>query len=286
MRRTKAGILAPSEVSCVMKLRLSHNFMKVTLPVHCLFVLSLYFMPTHLSWFHVATWLPLWTLISGLGIAVGYHRLLSHRSFQCSLWTRRILALLGSLAGQGSPAFWVATHRGLHHPYSDTDRDPHTPKKGAFHAFFGWQLRFSEKDFSIRHCTDIVRDPFLKALSLHYYKIYWLLLALMFLVDSGFFLFGLVPVLVFSIHQENLVNWLSHTPGFGYRNFEIDDQSNNHRIFAMITWGQALHNNHHKYPNRYNFSVKKGEIDPSALLIDYILRGKQKTVVGAKKVSL
>lgn len=247
--------------------KLSHNFLKVTLPVHGLFLISLFVIPRFGEFFHFFSFLLLWVLISGFGMAVGYHRLLSHRSFECHNAVKRLLAFFGALAGQGSPIFWVATHRGLHHAYSDSLKDPHTPCKGAWNSFIGWQMNFSDADFSVRHCVDILRDPFLKFLSIQYYRIYWVVLGVCLLVSWKFFFCALLPALVLGIHQENIVNLVSHTPGFGYRNFQTEDNSNNSQSLAFFTWGQALHNNHHKFPNRFDFACKESEFDPAATLI-------------------
>lgn len=254
---------------------MSHNFLKITLPVHTLFIVSLYLMPQYLQLQDIFIWCTLWVLICGFGIAIGYHRLLSHKSFECSKGVRRLLAGLGALAGQGSPVFWVATHRGRHHPYADRDGDPHSPSRGRFHAFMGWQMYFSEKDFSLRHATDILRDPWLKTMSLHYYKLYWVFLILTAAFDWRLFMMAIVPSLVLAYHQENTVNLVSHLPGFGYRNFQTEDASNNHKLLALLTWGQALHNNHHKYPNRYDFSVREGEVDLAAVLIRFYFTKKK-----------
>ena len=78
----------------------------------------------------------MWIMISGLGVAVGYHRVFSHRTHQLPTWKENIILWFGAMSAQGSALFWVAVHRGYHHPHADTERDVHSPVVyGKWHAF-------------------------------------------------------------------------------------------------------------------------------------------------------
>lgn len=253
-------------------MRLSENIRKVTLPMHGLFILGLVWLSSSHEWSRLLWAIPIWAVISGLGIAIGYHRLLSHRAFETSTFIRRALGLIGVYAGQGSPVFWIATHRGLHHPFSDQAQDPHSPEHGLFHAFIGWQLDFDRTRFSPRMAVDILRDPFLKLISIHYHKVFWSLPLLVALFDWRFALGSLVPAMILSTHQENFVNMLCHIEGLGYRNFETPDKSNNIWILGILFWGQALHNNHHRHPKRWNFATERFEFDPCSLIVPLLIR--------------
>jgi fatty-acid desaturase len=241
---------------------LSSHFYFIFLPTHLLFAWSFY---QHIVQPQAATWLfgsiIVWAVLSGLGIAIGYHRLLSHRSFQASIMLKRILASIGILAGQGSPIFWTSVHRGQHHPHSDTDRDPHSPLKGRFHAFLGWQFFFCADDFDPRYAIDLVRDPFLRKISQHYYWVFWIFTFLIASCSWSFFIYCYLPGLFVSVHQENIVNALCHVSTWGYRNFEVGDRSRNLWILGTVFFGQGFHNNHHAHPQRYNFGVHAWEID-------------------------
>ncbi|KAF2547747.1 hypothetical protein F2Q70_00023336 [Brassica cretica] len=98
-------------------------------------LLSLY-APFHFNWsaFRVAVGL---SVIAGAGITLSYHRNLSHRSFVLPKWLEYLFAWCGTLAFQGDPIEWVSNHR-YHHQYSDTDRDPHTPRHGFWFSYFLW----------------------------------------------------------------------------------------------------------------------------------------------------
>ena len=85
--------------------------------------------------------------ITGLGITVGYHRLLTHRAFQTSKPVEYAFAIAGCMAVEGPPIAWVADHR-LHHANTDVEGDPHSPHvghgsglKGLWHAHSGWLMK-------------------------------------------------------------------------------------------------------------------------------------------------
>ena len=106
-------------------------------------------------------------LISGFGIVVGYHRLLSHRSFKPKKWVEYVLATCGALALQGGPGTWVAVHR-LHHAHSDSDADPHNAQRGFRFCHYRWLLNALPETFYQRRYSvlarDIDRDPYLRFL--------------------------------------------------------------------------------------------------------------------------
>ena len=79
----------------------------------------------------------LWWITGGLGVTLGYHRLLTHRSFQTYKWVEYLLTLFGTLSWQGAPSRWVGTHR-LHHASSDEPGDPHSPHDGGWWSHILW----------------------------------------------------------------------------------------------------------------------------------------------------
>jgi len=247
--------------------RLSPYGWKLFLPFHLLVVVSLYLTFQYDLFMNLRYSIFVWVLVSGFGIAIGYHRLLSHKAFSTSKLITRILAFLGCLAGQESPFFWTAVHRGLHHPHSDSEKDPHSPIHGFWWSVFGWQLFFQRSDFDGRSARDVLSDPFLRFLSVHYYKVYWGTLLVLFLISWEFAVSAIVPALVVCLHQENIINSVCHTRRMGYRNFETKDNSVNNYFLGVLCWGQGFHNNHHKYPSRYDYGVKTWEIDLTKYLI-------------------
>ena len=102
----------------------------------------------------------MWILVSGLGVACGYHRIFSHRTHKLPVWKENIILFFATFAGQGASLFWVAVHRGYHHPYSDTERDIHSPVvHGKLHSFVGWQYQFTKNNFpvNLKYSIDLMR---------------------------------------------------------------------------------------------------------------------------------
>ena len=81
----------------------------------------------------------MWWISGSLGIGMCYHRLLTHRGYKTPKWVEYFLTVCATLALEGGPIFWVATHR-IHHQFSDQDGDPHSPRDGKWWAHMGWIL--------------------------------------------------------------------------------------------------------------------------------------------------
>src|SRR5688500_5686769 len=111
----------------------------------------------------------LWIIAGSFGIGMGYHRLLTHRGYKTPKWIEYVLTTCGTLALEGGPIFWVATHR-IHHQYSDREGDPHTPREGTWWAHAGWILHGAgmHHDASVlaRYAPDLVRVRVHVALSM------------------------------------------------------------------------------------------------------------------------
>ena len=91
------------------------------------------------SWKALLLALAPWWAAGSLSIGIGYHRLLTHRGYKTPKWMEYCLTICGTLALEGGPIFWVATHR-LHHQNTDKEGDPHSPRNGGFWAHMGWLL--------------------------------------------------------------------------------------------------------------------------------------------------
>jgi stearoyl-CoA desaturase (delta-9 desaturase) len=198
-----------------------------------------------------------WTLISGLGIAVGYHRIFSHKTHpNLPLWKENFILFLGSLGGQGSSITWTAIHRGYHHRFADTDRDIHSPKHGIYHAFFGWANQITENNpgISLKYASDLLRKPNHIWFHQNHFKILWLAPIVVSLFDWKLSLCLLCLPTALSLLQDNTINIVGHLPlGIGYRNFDTHDNSHNNVVMGYLGWGQGWHNNHHHSPGSFDF---------------------------------
>lgn len=234
-----------------------------------------------ISMYYLFVTFIMWILVFGLGIAVGYHRVFSHKTHTLPKWKENIILFFATFAGQGTAIFWVSVHRGYHHPYSDTDRDLHSPiTKGIWQAFMGWLnlTKPSSNVVKVKYATDLLRKPNVVWFFRNYYRLYLGLPILVALVDwkLALCLFSLPATI--SLIQDNTVNVIGHIKALiGYRNFNTSDNSQNNFIFGYLGWGQGWHNNHHHAPARYNFgkeiSGRWWEFDPCVIFLPFLGKG-------------
>jgi stearoyl-CoA desaturase (delta-9 desaturase) len=202
------------------------------------------------SWSHVLVAGVLYWVGGGLGITMGYHRLLTHRGFKTSKLFEYFLAVCGTLALEGGPIFWVAVHR-KHHQYSDEPLDPHTPRVSGFWAHAGWILfgeaQHNDTALMSRYAPDLGRDPFYRWLNTYHF-VPLTVLGLVLLAVGGWPLvnWGIFLRVVLGQHATWLVNSATHM--WGTRRFATTDDSRNSWWVALLTFGEGWHNNHHAHP--------------------------------------
>jgi stearoyl-CoA desaturase (delta-9 desaturase) len=224
-------------------------------------------------------------LVSAAGITIGYHRLLTHRSFQTSKPVEYTLAALGSMAVQGPVIAWVADHR-KHHAHTDVEGDPHSPHvghgggvrgvlRGLWHAHVGWLLIEQGRAHRRRYAPDLCEDAGMRFLSRHFVALVVAGLALPAL--AGFAVTGTLAgaatgllwgglVRVFLVHHVTWsVNSVCHF--LGTRRFETDDHSTNVFWLALPSLGESWHHNHHAFPRSAVHGLRRWELDPTALAI-------------------
>jgi stearoyl-CoA desaturase (delta-9 desaturase) len=219
----------------------------------------------------------MWILVCGLGIAVGYHRVFSHKTHTLPTWKENVLLFFATFGGQGSVIFWVALHRGYHHPYSDTERDIHSPVHGKWQAFIGWWLTVTEYNprINMKYAVDLLRKKNHLWFHNNYYKILWGIPLIIALFDWHLALTAFGMVTGIAVLQDNLVNLLGHLPNpISYRNFDTKDRSQNSIPLAYLTWGQGWHNNHHYRAGSFDFgkgvSGKWWEWDPCRIFLPFL----------------
>ncbi|MEO8683040.1 MAG: fatty acid desaturase, partial [Vicinamibacterales bacterium] len=192
----------------------------------------------------------LWWVAGSLGIGMGYHRLLTHRGYKTPKWVEYFLTICGTLALEGGPIFWVATHR-IHHQHSDHEGDPHTPREGTFWAHMGWIMtgRAMHHDTEIlaRYTPDLSKDKFHVALT-RWHWVPQVVVGLALLAYGGipYVLWGTFFRTTYGLHATWLVNSATHL--WGSRRFQTRDDSTNNWWVALLTFGEGWHNNHHAHP--------------------------------------
>jgi stearoyl-CoA desaturase (delta-9 desaturase) len=219
---------------------------------------------------------------TALGVTVGFHRLLTHRSFRTAPWLERTFAVMGSLSVQGSVMDWVADHR-KHHAHTDVEGDPHSPHvghgsglSGLWHAHTGWLLETQGQADWKKYAKDLYEDPAMRKIG----KRFPLLVVASLLIPTvlGYLLHGFTwegalrgyiwggLVRVFLVHHVTWsVNSVCHY--FGTRRFDIEDRSTNVAWLAIPSLGESWHHNHHAFPRSAQHGLKAWEVDVSALVI-------------------
>ena len=224
-------------------------------------------------------------VLVGLGVTVGFHRMLTHRAFETKPWLRATFAILGSMSVQGAVIHWVADHR-RHHAFTDEEGDPHSPHThpgeglravvaGLWHSHMGW-LFDGERTSARRFAPDLKKDPVIRWVD----KLFpvWALLGLAipfaagFAISGGSLFAGFTAFVwaglarVFLLHHATWsVNSICHM--YGNRPFATKDESRDNWLVALVSFGEGWHHSHHAFPTSARHGLKRFQFDPSYLVI-------------------
>jgi stearoyl-CoA desaturase (delta-9 desaturase) len=277
----RLGILDPKS-----PLRVNRGVLAVIAGLHLLALLGC--VPWLFSWSGLALAVGGDIVLGSLGINIGFHRLLTHRSFACPRWLERTLAVIGVCCWQGTPMNWVAIHR-MHHQHSDDGEDPHSPRASFFWSHLGWFLLYNPAIWGMstydRYARDLLRDRFYKAFERPrilrlIQAVQWLaFLVAGFVVGAvatrnwagavqlslSWLVWGVIVRTVLTWHITWSVNSVTHL--WGYRNYATQDNSRNNWLVALLTLGEGWHNNHHAQPRSATMGLRWWEVDVMYLII-------------------
>ncbi len=239
-----------------------------------------------------------------LGINLGYHRLLAHRSFTRTKGLEHALATLGVCCLQDTPARWVAIHR-LHHQHSDERGDPHSPLVTFLWGHVGWLLvdnrEINQSSTYDRYAGDLLADPFYLRLERN---LRWVWIAaghaaVFYLAGfaAGWYasgeasegarfgasvvVWGVILRTVFVWHITWSINSATHL--WGYRSYDTGENSRNNWLVALVSNGEGWHNNHHADPRSAAHGLRWWEVDVTYRTIRLLrLLGLAADVVAAK----
>ncbi|HET7047375.1 MAG TPA: acyl-CoA desaturase [Solirubrobacteraceae bacterium] len=254
------------------------------IPILSLFVVGWQLWASLLGWNDIFVFVLLYVL-TGFGVTVGFHRLLTHRAFKTTRPIRATLAILGSAAIEGPVISWVADHR-KHHAFADREGDPHSPHvghghgwrgalRGLVHAHVGWLFIHTHRGRRTRYAPDLLGDPVVSWVDRTF--VVWSLGGLVTAFGLGWLFGGTLrdgltgvlwggAVRMLVVHHVTYsINSLCHF--FGRQRFDTGDQSRNLAWLAPLSLGEAWHNNHHAFPTSAQHGLRRWELDPSALLI-------------------
>jgi stearoyl-CoA desaturase (delta-9 desaturase) len=215
------------------------------------------------SWNAFLITLPLLWISGSLGIGMGFHRLLTHRSYKTPKVVEYFLTVCGTLALEGGAINWVVTHR-IHHANTDIPSDPHTPRDGRWWSHMGWILRGTaqqhEPAVMWRYAPDLMKDPIHVWLNRLYF-VPLVVCGLLLFAFGGWpaVMWGIFLRVTFGLHATWLVNSATHM--WGSRRFETNDDSTNNWWVALLTFGEGWHNNHHAHPRAAKHGLAWYELD-------------------------
>lgn len=232
--------------------------------------------PFYFTWKALAIFAVL-SLVTGVGVTLGYHRLLTHGSFTTYKPVRWLLAFLGGLSGEGSAITWVANHR-KHHMFSDQEGDPHSPRDGGLWSHVIWLFpnlgRKGHDELTARYAPDLVKDRVMHLLHQLFLPIHigtgLLLLTIGWLgwdlyTGLSFLVWGTFVRMVYVYHITWFVNSATHM--WGYRNYHTTDDSRNLWWVGLLAFGEGWHNNHHAFQRMARHGHKWWEFDITYLTI-------------------
>lgn len=281
-----ARIPAPAESKPI---RIYWEYLIPLILVHLLALLALN--PAYFSVSALVVGIVAHCVFDGFGVSIGYHRLLTHRGFQCPKWLEHTFAVFGICTLQDSPARWVAIHR-MHHQHSDHQPDPHSPLVTFFWGHVGWLLVKDRRHESVvrfeRYAKDMLRDPFYFKLerNLLWFWIYVAHAVLFVLAGAAWgwawtgtlagayasglswFVWAVLVRTVFTLNVTWAVNSVGHM--WGYRNYETRDNSQNSWWVALCTFGEGWHNNHHADQRSARHGHRWWELDVSWIILSML----------------
>lgn len=205
-------------------------------------------------------------LIGCVGISIGYHRFLSHKSFELKYsWLQWPFFFFGCLAGTGSPIGWVAVHR-EHHRHSDRSGDPHSPHTIGLKSLIA-KYEYKWDKWPIR---DLIINQVHRFIHDYYFAMIGIYFVILGLISLHLLLYIAIIPMTLAIWASTISNYINHK--YGYRNYNTVDQSRNCWYTALLTFGEGWHNNHHARPKDFKFGKKWWELDIGALLITGIMK--------------
>lgn len=215
------------------------------------------------SWQNLFAAVIIWWITNSWGIGLGYHRLLTHGGFKTPKVVEYFLTLCGTLALQSGSLQWVTTHR-MHHAFTETEQDPHSPRDGTFWAHIGWLMRgtalsHDEKTMR-RYAPDLLKDRFHVIVSKYFFMTTIVTAVILYAIGGwSMVLWGICLRQVVGWHSTFLVNSATHL--WGSRRFATNDDSRNNGLIAALTFGEGWHNNHHAHPRSARHGLAWYEID-------------------------
>lgn len=233
---------------------------------HIISIIGLYFIFMNNQWEYLLI-LPFSIFFAGMTVNIGLHRYIAHKSFKTTKIKDIFLKYSTLFSGLGSPIMWGVAHR-HHHAYSDTEKDFQNPR--IIGKFRSWFTIYPVTKFSPKLAVDLTKCTHNRFLHKHYFKLQFLLLIIVFLINPY-----LIPVLltipmVACFHGAASIGVLTHFNG--YRPLDTKDYSTNNWVASILSLGEGWHNYHHGKPADYRHGHQWWELDPPAWIIEKVFK--------------
>jgi len=221
------------------------------------------------SWQNLAALLIGNWIVGSLGVGLGWHRMLTHRSFKAPKWLEYLLTIFGTMSIQDSPDKWVATHR-MHHKFTEMEGDPHSTNAGFWWAQIGWIVWGTAQDHDRatlqKYVPDLLKDRGQVLISRFYYLPIIISALILFAIGGWtMVVWGVAARVVVGWHTTWFVNSLSHI--YGSKPHDTGDDSTNNWFVAILTFGEGWHNNHHAFPTSARHGLQWFQFDMNWIAI-------------------
>ncbi len=212
-------------------------------------------------------------IVTGLGITVGYHRLIAHRSFDCPNWVKAGLLIAGGWALENSALKWASAHI-RHHAQCDQEEDPYNAQRGFWYSHVGWIFFKDPHAFDEKYTSRLRQDPLVLWQDRYYVPLVLFGLALPFVVGFlyngwigglGCFLLAGVGRTFFVLNSTFCINSICHL--WGKQPHTTEDSSRDSWVVSLLTFGEGYHNYHHAHQRDYRNGPGWYNFDPSKWLI-------------------
>ena len=248
-------------------MQLTHNQTVRGLQVinHILMIAGVIFVLFTGTWEWLGTSLIFYVVTGILGVNVGYHRLISHRSFKTYLPIEKLLSVIGVVTTIGSPMAWTAIHR-QHHRAAEKPDDPHSPYQvGKFNAWFGF---WNYLPLNPKLVREMRKDKFQKFLHNHYLALIVVYCGILAMIDPLLVIFGYAIPACLCLHSTSSIIVIAHY--HGYKPYQVNDESRNSWIAHLLSLGEGWHNTHHAKPYQWQQGEQWWEFDPPSWIIRLI----------------
>ncbi len=229
------------------------------------------------SWDAVLLFFLLAGLTLCLGHSIGMHRKLIHESFHCPLWLERVFVFFGTMVGLGGPLTLMRTHDLRDWAQRQPDCHPYLTHQSPLLKDFWWQVHcelYLERPPSYRHPARLTKSPFYRGLDRHALAIHLAIGATLFLLGGwGWVAWGLCARVTVSIFGHWCIGYFAHNQG--HRDWHVEGaavQGFNLPAFALVTFGECWHNNHHAFPDSAKLAIEPGQWDPGWTVLQVLAR--------------